>query len=571
MPIRHPLAIAIAALLFTAASAAQPAVTFNQENMRLRSASVTGGPSTWNIGLVMEADNANPNLSLGFRRWWHCQIANLSPFQTLNIAVSNAGYSDAIRPAWSFSTDGGATFGAWTRVPTTPTRTGGGPWTHSFTVTVPANVDAIRLAKWYPYTVADKDAWLASIAGDPRLRSVTVIGNSNQGRPLQMLEFTEPTIPDAGKKRIWIHAGIHPSENTGYFMVEGLVDLLLSSDPDSFNLLGNSIINIIPMANPDGVVLGNYRTNSFSDNIENNWFAPYTNSEASIAAMRAQIEQFMGTAASPGANPIEVVLNLHATHNVTYPFHFRHTSNPNFDIVTNRSGVIPEVHDLEQDWIDAFDAQSPLMDLGTTSNSSCGATASPSRPFVECMMHDRWTIDPAWPGEPVMSITMEGTYTLGPNGGAWATQDDYRDVGREMGRALIDYFGFTPPSTDLFATASSFGVGCNGAIAFGGVDHQGPTTNVLDLTLFGATPGSGGILLIGLGQDMFPLPPPWNCGILNFVASAPVTITQPLTEISFLLPNDSGMVLDMQFLTAIAAGPGIAVQTSNGIEVANQF
>ena len=78
-----------------------------------------------------------------------------------------------------------------------------------------------------------------------------------QGRPIHKVEFTDQTVPDAGKQRIWIHAGIHPSETTSYFTVEGFVEWLLSGDPFAEVLLDQALIELLPMVNPDGVFLGN--------------------------------------------------------------------------------------------------------------------------------------------------------------------------------------------------------------------------------------------------------------------------------------------------------------------------
>jgi hypothetical protein len=40
-----------------------------------------------------------------------------------------------------------------------------------------------------------------------------------------------------------------------------------------------------------------------------------------------------------------------------------------------------------------------------------------------------------------MAITFEGTYQLGPTPGVPNTDEDYRQVGREMGFALADFLG----------------------------------------------------------------------------------------------------------------------------------
>mgnify|MGYP002079854251 FL=1 len=55
----------------------------------------------------------------------------------------------------------------------------------------------------------------------------------------------------------------HPGETNGSWMVEGLVDFLCGSTTIAEFMRKNAIFKIIPMLNPDGVVLGNYRTGLF--------------------------------------------------------------------------------------------------------------------------------------------------------------------------------------------------------------------------------------------------------------------------------------------------------------------
>ena len=49
-------------------------------------------------------------------------------------------------------------------------------------------------------------------------------GATLQNRIVSMVELTDSSVPDSGKHRVWIHSGIHPSETTSYFVVEGLID-----------------------------------------------------------------------------------------------------------------------------------------------------------------------------------------------------------------------------------------------------------------------------------------------------------------------------------------------------------
>ncbi len=499
------LACFLPLLVVLAAPRAQtPTVSAAGDTMRIRSATVTGTRSAVTIHAVVDDDNHDSSLPTSFRRWWHFQVTGIDPSvaTALNVHIDNAGYTDVILPVWARSTDGGASFGAYERCPVSAVPSVSGS-SHTFNLTVPAGVTDIRLAKWFPYPVSRRDALLASIAADPRVGSIRSLGLTALGRPIELVEITDPATPDTQKHRVWVHAAIHPSETPAAFMAEGLIDFLLSGTPTADVLLAHLIVDIVPLANPDGTDLGNYRTNSHSDNCEDKWAAPYYQTQAEVVALRSEIERLMGTAAQPGAHPIEVLLNLHSSHNVAYPFHFQHVSNASFDLVSSRVGVVPAVNQLEQQWIDALRAESAFVTRGSTQSSTLSA---PARPFVESMMHDRWSIDPAWlaAGQSrVMAITLEGTYGRGPDGVQWNTDGDYLDLGTDIGRALGDYFGLLPGGV-----TTPFGGGCNGVQM---IAQLGTTPDTLTLTTYGLAPGWTAITLLGTTQIAIPLPGAPSC------------------------------------------------------------
>lgn len=384
-----------------------------QMKIDLNNSSVTANGEDWDIVLRMAPEY--PGIA---RRWWHAEIANLDAAgETLNFTVTNAEYTDFIQPVVSF--DDGATY---TRV---DTNNG-----FNFTIETPPGISAIRVAKYYPYTLPRFEAYRATFNTDPRVTE-EVIGTTDESRPIYMYTITDGNVSNNNKQRVWIHCAVHPSENTAYFMGEGLINWLLDGSPEAEGVLDSLIINIVLMANPDGVAEGNYRTNANGTNLEVQWSAPYTSTVPEVQAMRTKIEEFMGTPETPGSNPIKLLLNLHATHGLGYPFHFVHE--PNWP----SNGVTAAVNALELKWVNALKDRSPLVNLGSNQSSTLG-----SRPYVESMMHDRYSIQPEW--DDVMAITFEGTYQRGPNGSLPNTDDDYRDVGAAMGLALMDYFEIEP-------------------------------------------------------------------------------------------------------------------------------
>jgi murein tripeptide amidase MpaA len=68
-----------------------------------------------------------------------------------------------------------------------------------------------------------------------------------------------PYEVDKKKEGVVLTARIHPGESIASFMMKGIIDFLVSSDPQAIELRDKFVFKIIPMLNPDGVINGNYR------------------------------------------------------------------------------------------------------------------------------------------------------------------------------------------------------------------------------------------------------------------------------------------------------------------------
>ena len=52
---------------------------------------------------------------------------------------------------------------------------------------------------------------------------------------------------------------VHPGESNSSFMMEGLVDFIMGNEREAKLLRDIFVFKIVPMINPDGVIVGNYR------------------------------------------------------------------------------------------------------------------------------------------------------------------------------------------------------------------------------------------------------------------------------------------------------------------------
>jgi murein tripeptide amidase MpaA len=90
-----------------------------------------------------------------------------------------------------------------------------------------------------------------------------VLCKSLGGLPIPLLTITESEKNEEKslkKKFILICARVHPGESNSSFMMEGFLKFICGDSFIAHNLRKYNIFKIVPMMNPDGVAIGNYRT-----------------------------------------------------------------------------------------------------------------------------------------------------------------------------------------------------------------------------------------------------------------------------------------------------------------------
>jgi murein tripeptide amidase MpaA len=65
----------------------------------------------------------------------------------------------------------------------------------------------------------------------------------------------------AERKCIIVCSRVHPGESNASFIIEGFLEFIVSNEKEAKALRDAYVFKIIPMLNPDGVIVGNYRTN----------------------------------------------------------------------------------------------------------------------------------------------------------------------------------------------------------------------------------------------------------------------------------------------------------------------
>ena len=135
----------------------------------------------------------------------------------------------------------------------------------------------VYFAYCYPYSYTQLELYLSSLNDYKDILRFDEIGKTIEGNSLQMLvitNFNDSFDELANKKAIIFTSRVHPGESNGSYVIKGVIEFLLSNDPDAKNLRKNFIFKIVPMLNPDGVIHGNFRMNILGKDLNRMWEEP---------------------------------------------------------------------------------------------------------------------------------------------------------------------------------------------------------------------------------------------------------------------------------------------------------
>jgi murein tripeptide amidase MpaA len=124
--------------------------------------------------------------------------------------------------------------------------------------------DTVYLAHCYPYTYSDLCDMIKKVCtyqNKDKIRR-TVLCKSLAGNDVEMLIVTNfASSPEAisHRKAIILTCRIHPGESNSSYIMNGVIEYLIGDEDRAEFLRNTFVFKIIPMLNPDGVIVGNYR------------------------------------------------------------------------------------------------------------------------------------------------------------------------------------------------------------------------------------------------------------------------------------------------------------------------
>lgn len=181
--------------------------------------------------------------------------------------------------------------------------------------------DDYHFSYCYPYTYTDLQKFLFNIETKslPYFKR-ELLTKTIQCRRVELITITEPEnlIPENSKKKqtVFITARVHPGESPASYICHGFMSFLISNHRDARLLRENIIFKIVPMLNPDGVFLGNYRCSSVGHDLNRFWLNPEWWAHPTIWATR---ELLLRLKNDPNIN-LDFFIDIHSHSSATNGF-----------------------------------------------------------------------------------------------------------------------------------------------------------------------------------------------------------------------------------------------------------
>ncbi|ESO85980.1 hypothetical protein LOTGIDRAFT_235577 [Lottia gigantea] len=159
----------------------------------------------------------------------------------------------------------------------------------------PHEDDTYYMAHCYPYTFTDLKEDVDTLLADPDRQQYIkreVLCETRAGNSCFLLTVTNNKIKTR-KKFVVISARVHPGETQASWMMRGLLYFITSQHQSAQKLRDTCIFKIVPMLNPDGVIVGNYRCSLAARDLNRNYRHPKHDNFPTIYNLKNMVENLL--------------------------------------------------------------------------------------------------------------------------------------------------------------------------------------------------------------------------------------------------------------------------------------
>ena len=388
--------------------------------------------SETSLELKIRNDNDDDSLPSSWRNWWYFRLDQAPTDREVKLSIGNRGWNNFYLPVYSYDQI------HWERIPeqnvSLSSECQQGTSGCSLIIEMQFEESSVYLARYYPYSYERLNNYLETIEESRWIRRKIIGRSPTLNRPIELIEVSDfATKP---KYSIWLHARTHPAETGGSLFLEGMINRLLRDFDQDPVLAQNFAFYIVPMHNVDGVILGNYRTNAASINLETTWFVEEDNHQ--MLSLAAPVEnQFLQMVmremflAKDPQSPV-LAINLHSAN--TDPeapaFAFPHFGQ-------NTQLFTPEQIALWNSQIDLVH----LIDSNYPGGLNIAGTGGSD--FLNFAFPETWWW--RFAASQSVALTLETTY--GKSGfEQWSSQENIRELGFAFVEAVYQFYLPVPNS-----------------------------------------------------------------------------------------------------------------------------
>ncbi|XP_054242758.1 cytosolic carboxypeptidase 3 [Indicator indicator] len=256
--------------------------------------------------LTLRTDRATGS----YTQWFYFQVSNTQAgtpyrFTIVNFTRPNSLYKRGLRPLMYSEADAKEHRVGWRRtgneIKYYKNNAGQGrrqyfslTWTFQF----PHDQDTCYFAHCYPYTYSKLQEYLVAIStdeGKSRFCKIDILCHSLAGNIVYVLTVTNPSKGGKGaeRKAVILTARVHPGETNSSWIMKGFLDYILGDSGKAQLLRDTFVFKVVPMLNPDGVIVGNHRCSLTGQDLNRKYRSKRKKSYPSVWYTRSMIKRVM--------------------------------------------------------------------------------------------------------------------------------------------------------------------------------------------------------------------------------------------------------------------------------------
>uniref|UniRef100_A0A8C9VJ06 Cytosolic carboxypeptidase 6 n=1 Tax=Scleropages formosus TaxID=113540 RepID=A0A8C9VJ06_SCLFO len=377
--------------------------------------------SEFEFDLFIRPDTCNPR----FRVWFNFTVENVREtqrviFNIVNFSKTKSLYRDGMSPVVKSSSRP-----KWQRLPAKNVYYYRCPdhrrnYVMSFAFCFDREDDVYQFAYCFPYTYSRLQHYLSSL----ERRNLDYLqreqlGVSVQQRRLDLLTITNPAHlkPGVEKKVVFLTARVHPGESPASFVCQGVIDFLVSQHPVAQVLRDHVVFKIVPMLNPDGVYLGNYRCSLMGFDLNRHWQDPSPWAHPTLHAVKQLIVHMNQ---DPKVS-LEFYIDVHAHSTMMNGFMYGNVFEDEERV--QRQAVFPRL----------LCHNAPDFSFSNTSFNRDVVKAGTGRRFLGGLLdHTSYCY--------TLEVSFYSYVAGGGGGPVPYTEESYMKLGRNVARTFLDYY-----------------------------------------------------------------------------------------------------------------------------------